>query len=150
MVIHSATHLFHEGEFNHGLRDLFDLDGLLRQFSKDEGFWPQLAERARVLDLQRPLYYGLHYAQVLLGTPVPDFVIQGLSRGRPGWLSGTWMDVLFFRALAPDHASCDTAFTGLARWLLFVRSHYLRMPLHLLLPHLLRKAFRREAGAEAG
>ena len=29
MVIHSATHLFHESELQNGLRDLFDLDALL-------------------------------------------------------------------------------------------------------------------------
>jgi hypothetical protein len=30
--------------------------------------------------------------------------------------------------------------TGLARWLLYVRGHYQRMPLRLLVPHLVRKA----------
>ncbi|HEY9549461.1 MAG TPA: hypothetical protein VIR45_08165, partial [Kiloniellaceae bacterium] len=30
-----------------------------------------------------------------------------------------------------------------ARWLLYVRAHYLRMPLPLLLPHLLRKSLHR-------
>ena len=39
-------------------------------------------------------------------------------------------------------ASAD-ALTAAARWLLYVRAHYLRMPLHLLLPHLLRKSFHR-------
>ena len=34
MVIHSATHLFHEGEFHHGLRDLWDLDRMLRRQPK--------------------------------------------------------------------------------------------------------------------
>jgi hypothetical protein len=33
MVLHSATHLFYDGELNHGLRDLVDLDDLLRHFS---------------------------------------------------------------------------------------------------------------------
>jgi len=28
-------------------------------------------------------------------------------------------------------------------WLMFVRSHWLRMPPHLLLPHLARKSWRR-------
>jgi len=28
-------------------------------------------------------------------------------------------------------------------WLLFVRSHWLRMPAHLLVPHLVRKSMRR-------
>jgi len=28
-------------------------------------------------------------------------------------------------------------------WLLYVRSHWLRMPAHLLIPHLVRKSLRR-------
>jgi hypothetical protein len=32
--------------------------------------------------------------------------------------------------------------TGFARWLLYVRGHYRRMPLRLLVPHLVRKAVR--------
>jgi hypothetical protein len=48
----------------------------------------------------------------------------------------------------PDHESCNDRWTGLARWLLFVRSHWLKMPVHLMVPHLLRKAFRRVQGKE--
>jgi len=33
--------------------------------------------------------------------------------------------------------------TGFARWLLYVRSHALRMPLYLAVPHLIRKAWMR-------
>jgi hypothetical protein len=43
--------------------------------------------------------------------------------------------------LAPDHASCADAFTPAARLAAFVRAHWLRMPPHLLIPHLFHKAF---------
>ena len=46
MVLHSATHLFHDGEFENGLRDLVDLDALLNQNAGAEGFWPRLVARA--------------------------------------------------------------------------------------------------------
>jgi hypothetical protein len=36
MVLHSATHLFSEGEYDHGLRDLFDLHRLLCHFGATE------------------------------------------------------------------------------------------------------------------
>ena len=51
------------------------------------------------------------------------------------------MDRIFTRVLAPDHASCADRFTPAARLAAFVRAHWLRMPVHLLLPHLLHKAF---------
>lgn len=141
MILHSATHLFHDGELENGLRDLVDLDALLRHFSTEAGFWSCLQARALELDLQRPLYYALRYAAAMLATPVPAEALAAAAQHAPR-LAGV-MDALFQRALRPDHASCDDAFTGMARWLLYVRSHHLRMPPHLLLPHLLRKALKR-------
>ena len=36
LVIHSATHLFHEGELRNGLRDLLDLQSLISEFCERE------------------------------------------------------------------------------------------------------------------
>jgi len=144
LVVHSCTHLFHDGELAHGLRDLVDLDELCRDFAaSDPGFWPALAARAAELDLSRPLHYGLRYAGRFLHTPVPIEVTRSLAAAGPGPVMRPLMDALFDRGLAPHHASCDDSFSGAARWLLYVRSHYLRMPLRLLLPHLARKAWKR-------
>jgi hypothetical protein len=148
MVLHSATHLFHEGEFEHGLRDLVDLDDLLRHFGRDAAFWTALTGRAVELDLARPLHYGLRYARRVLGTPVPAPVLERVRRGAPPALGQAWMDLLFDRALVPPHESGSDRYTPTAKWLLYVRSHYLRMPMRLLIPHLLRKAIQRPAGAQ--
>jgi len=143
MVIHSATHLFHEGEFEHGLRDLVDIAELINHFAIHEpGFWEQLVPRAEALDLVRPLYYGLHYAEKILAVQVPERVMRRAARGAPRAIMRAVMDWLFKRALRPNHVSCALPGSGLARWLLYVRSHYLRMPLYLLIPHLLRKAWK--------
>jgi hypothetical protein len=136
MVLHSATHLFQEGEFENGLRDLVDLDDLLRYFGRKESFWPALVERAKEMDLIRPLYYALRYTHRILGTPVPEEIRERNQLPRPRGFVSLLMDAAFTRALAPDHPSCDTALTKPARFFLYVRSHYLRMPL-------LRKAFKR-------
>ncbi len=45
-VLHSATHLFHEGEWQHGLRDLVDLDAMLRAYAHDPAFLDHLIRRA--------------------------------------------------------------------------------------------------------
>lgn len=142
LILHSACHLFFDGEMQHGLRDLEDIDGLLRCCCQSEADWLMLLDRGRQLELTQPLYYALHYCSRWFGTPVPDGVLQaadrltGASRVRRLFIIG-----LFDRGLLPDHVSCRSRWTGLARWLLYVRSHYLKMPLHLLLPHLLHKAF---------
>lgn len=141
LVLHSATHLFHDGELEHGLRDLVDLDSLLRLYSLEEGFWDRLLQRAVELDLSLPLHYALRYTNKILETPVPSSVIEAIQRVKPSAIGIMLMDPLFLRALAPAHKSCKDDLTGLARWLLYIRSHYLRMPPHLLLPHLFHKGF---------
>lgn len=148
LILHSAAHLFSDGELEHGLRDLSDLDLLLRSFSaKDAGFWEMLVVRAEKLGLQRPLFYALRYAQRMYLTPVPEEIMHRAANGGGGHGMNLWMDTLFGRALAPDHESCEDLFTPTARWLLYVRSHHLRMPPYLLIPHLVRKAIKRHTSS---
>jgi Uncharacterised nucleotidyltransferase len=142
MILHSAVHLFNEGEFARGLRDLDDLNMLLRHFGKESGFWLKLVQRAEALDLTRPLFYALRYTHLLLETPVPPEILDR-SAGFAPLAPARWiMDRLFERGLRAPHPNCRDAFTATALWLLYVRAHYLRMPLHLLVPHLTRKALR--------
>lgn len=138
-ILHSATHLFHEGEWEHGLRDLSDLDLLLRAYGEAAGFWPHLVERAGELNLRQPLHYALRYARRVLLTPLPEAVLgEFLEPPTPA------MDFLFMNGLAAAHHTLSTRWTATAQRLLYVRSHWLRMPLHLLAPHLLHKALARQ------
>jgi hypothetical protein len=140
-ILHSATHLFHDGELPHGLRDLTDLDLLLRDAASVPGFWNSLVERAAELQLDRSLFYALRYTRHFLDTPVPDNVSTALRQAAPTPALLALMDSIFQRALAPIHRSCDDRYCGFARQAAYIRAHWLRMPSHLLLPHLFHKAF---------
>jgi hypothetical protein len=143
MVLHCAVHLFHDGDLNHGLRDLVDLHDMFEHFGKNPEFWPRLTHRAQLLGVARPLFYALKYTEKLLGTKIPTNVPTIAGVAAPPWPVKQLMDQLVRRALTPEHPDHPTTITALARWLLYVRSHYLRMPLSLLIPHLLRKSFRK-------
>jgi hypothetical protein len=143
LVLHSACHLFHEGELGHGLRDLVDLDAMLREFAAEAGFWPNLLARARILNLGRPLYYALDTCQRWLLTPIPDQVIAECPSPPPTW-QRPLMRMLFDAGLASAHPSCQGHLSLLAKFVLYVRSHYLRMPWRLLIPHLLHQAKRKD------
>ncbi|MEO8249859.1 MAG: nucleotidyltransferase family protein [Burkholderiales bacterium] len=142
-VLHSATHLFHEGEWEHGLRDLSDLDLLLRAYGERTDFWTALTARGDEMNLRRPLAYALRYTQLVLHTPIPESVLRefGGTRSRA---KDRLMDFLFLNGLASAHHSLRTRHTAVAQILLYMRSHWLRMPLHLLAPHLLHKALPRK------
>lgn len=141
MVLHSAAHLYQEGEFDRGLRDLMDMRDLIVHFGSDPGFWSSLLLRAKEVGLEEPLYHALNHSQRLLGLHIPIDLIKEIEHLCPNYLASFWLGELLKEALRPNHPDCDTPWNRLARWLLYVRSHKIRMPLHLLLPHLIRKAF---------
>ena len=141
MVLHSATHLFHNEEFSHGLRDLVDIDQLLRHFGTDAQFWTALTERAGRMNLGRLLYYALRFTARLLGTPIPQSTMDAASRYAPGRVTGALMDRLLLDGLRPTAGLRSTRF---ARRLLYLRGHWLKMPVPLLAWHLTVKTFRRE------
>lgn len=148
-ILHSAAHLFHDGELPHGLRDLSDLDLLLRDAAREVDFWPRLVARAGELELGRSLFHALRYVRYFLATPVPASVDAALARFAPARPVQVLLDALFTRALAPMHPSCEDRLTPAARLAAYVRAHWLRMPPRLLLPHLLHKALRNEETREA-
>jgi hypothetical protein len=140
MVLHSAVHLFSDGEFHHGLRDLLDIHRLLVHFGRTPGFWDALAPRARALELERPLFYALRYCARLFGTPVPAATFAAAAPGQPNRLLLALMDQLFGRALLPAHPSCADGFSAAAAAVLYMRGNWLRMPPLLLTRHLFHKA----------
>jgi hypothetical protein len=146
MVLHSMVHLFHNDDLSHALRDLSDLDLLLRHFGRTPGFGSELVERAIDLDLTRPLKLGLRYCELLLGTPMPRGAVAGANDPS---LSTSIDDWLWTRALRPQHATATDRWSPLALFTLYVRAHWLRMPPALLLRHLTVKALRLHEPATA-
>lgn len=139
MVLHSATHLFYNEEFSHGLRDMSDLDLLLRHFAVEKGFWETLLDRSQQLGLTRPLYYCLRYCTYLFSTPVPGHILHASDNAAPqGWLARI-MDKLWLRALRSQHPSAAGMRSSIAQWMLYVRAHWHKMPVYLLIYHLLVK-----------
>jgi hypothetical protein len=139
MVLHAAAHLFHDGEVSGAVRDIVDLDSLLRSFSADASFWPDLIQEAQELDLTRPAYYALRYACRLLDTPIPPECLAEFSKWAPIAPVRLLMDALVERTLTAGATAASSA-TATA---LYVRSHWLRMPPFMLARHLLTQSMRR-------
>lgn len=142
MVLHSATHLFYNDDLSSGLRDLSDLDLLLRHFAAEPNFWECLLDRANELGLKRPLYYCLANALRVFATPIPESVISSVQAAAPNRPIAQLMQRLWSETLLPFHPSSATSWTPLCRSALYVRAHWLRMPPALLVYHLTRKALR--------
>lgn len=138
-ILHAATLLCHDDGLPNGLRDLSDLDLLLRQGSAEADFWSHLLTRAEEMELSRPLFYALRYARHFFGTPVPDEVRDHLASASPSTATLKLMDAIYTRMLEPTQHSRMDALTPLARHAAYLRAHWLRRPPRSLLPHLLHK-----------
>lgn len=126
MVIHSAAHLFADGELDGGLRNLWDIHCLLTEFG-DEDFWPSLQSRARHHQIWPAVHRAARLAHRLYGTQIPAV-----------WATRNGVDILYIRRLvARDNWGRGTRpFTRLA---FYIRSHWLRMPPLMLARHLWTK-----------
>jgi hypothetical protein len=139
MLLHSATHLYHEGETDNAFRDLVDIDALLTCFAEDPAFGRSLVARARQLQLLAPLSVVLSMAETVIGTRVPP----GVSREPDDFPLPRSLQWLLRTGWQPGHALCELPGAAVARWLVYARAHLLRMPPHLLTYHLARKAWMR-------
>lgn len=132
MVVHAAAHLFADGDLAGGLRNLWDIDRLVREFADaDAGFVADLVREAGRHGLAPHVRRALRLAHALFGTPIAaiapaltaaDRVYRRRLLVRDGWGR-------------QRHAATRTAF--------YVRSHWIRMPPPLLARHLAIKALRR-------
>jgi hypothetical protein len=128
MVVHAALHLLADGDLSGGLRNLWDIDRLLREFADaDDGFWLRLDARARRHQATAPVMRAARAAAALFDTPVPD-----------GWRGGDLFDGLVRRRLLARDGWGRPSRPG-TRGLFYLRGHAMRMPPLMLARHLWTK-----------
>ena len=131
MIVHAAAHLIADGDLAGGLRNLWDIDRLLRQFgAADADFWASLDARARHHQLAGPVRRALRLAHQLYATPIPA-----------GWRVRRPADGLFRARLVARNAWGQER-RSLLRFAFYLRGHWLRMPPLMLARHLWTKARR--------
>lgn len=139
MVLHSAAHLFYDGDLIKPLRNLWDIHALLVEFAMDPAFWPALAARAARHGLSRTLGYALRYTRAMFGTEIPQDLMRRSEAALPAAPVLRLMDWLYRTAFSTTGTGDTTLRTRLARLLLLARSHWLKMPPGLLARHLWTK-----------
>jgi hypothetical protein len=151
MIVHAAAHLFADGDLAGGLRNLWDIDRLLREFAEpNPDFRAALRERARHHQLAPAVERAVRLAAHLYGTPMNwgqlpnsgDGAGEAHHRREFGSCPQlTGADVLYVRRLLARDG-WGRARRPLTRLGFYVRSHWLRMPPLMLARHLWTKARR--------
>lgn len=134
MICHAAAHLFADGDLAGGMRNLWDIDRLLRQFSeRDRDFCLSVFERAWTHGLWDCVRRALRLAHQVYGTPVTGYrspIRVSLDEER--------LDSLFRRRLLARDGWGRPTRRG-TRLAFYLRSHWLRMPPAMLARHLWTK-----------
>lgn len=128
IFIHSAVHAFADGAFDNPARTFIEHYYLFQDLSEQERC--ELAERAKLVGAERPVAVALACINLLFKDEMAEKIAKNMKKPHIFWLL-QWAFIT--KAL-------DGTTAPLAKLLLYIRSHYLRMPMHLLIPHLARKA----------
>jgi hypothetical protein len=128
--LHSVAHAFLEGVSAKALRDLYDIACLTRQHFPNQSGRDELLARANQLGLEVILAAALEASDALYGS-------DGESRS-PESIRARCL------ALAAQNAIKPTTVLGsVMEQLLLAHSHWMKMPIGLLVPHLVRKSWLR-------
>ncbi|ENO90344.1 nucleotidyltransferase domain-containing protein [Thauera linaloolentis] len=138
-VLHACLHCFQDGDLSLRVREVADIDGLLRSAAGQNEFAERLIGRAARLGLQRPLWYGLRFAHAWMETPHAQEMLARLE-APPALCRAAMERLVPLAMLPPDPDFPPSASVRLARLAMLTRYHLQRMPLRMLLPHLARKA----------
>jgi hypothetical protein len=130
LVLHAASHLLLNSEFDRGLRDLWDISILLDHFGNDApDFTDRVLARAVEVGLDEIARSALTLCHQFFGLPLP--VRMKKAQG------------MFFSLLKcaanPRHTDTRPRWQGVADMLLLFRELSLRLPPHLLLRHMWHK-----------
>ena len=144
-VLHAAVHLFQDSDCVGKLRDLVDIDGLVRHFAERDGerFWRDLGGSTAAHGLGRPLWYALAFCRAWLETPIPDTLWRKVLAHPPSAPVRSLMMSLAGGVLPPVHPDAEPGMADqFAASLLEFRALWLRMPPWTLAYHGASKAVR--------
>ena len=144
LFLHSAVHLFHEGEFDKGLRDLCDLAEMYHFFSnKKQNFSQELIQFAKNTGQQHSLFLAFRYIEKILNVTLSEAAVAFNNQYLKSHHHTRLVDFIFMNVLVPHQERVLRNTNSLAFLFAYIRGHLLRMPLTLLIPHLLKKSWLR-------
>lgn len=138
-VLHSIIHLFMNEDFTNAFRDMLDLHLLFDELGNDD-FWRDLNELAYTSGFHKELYYCLVLRQRLFHSSNPE-ILTNLNVRFKNATSTFFIHQVLYHGLTPQHYLLDRFHNKLARFVIFIRGHWIKMPLPILLKHLTIKSY---------
>lgn len=149
-VLHASAHLFLDSDCTNRLRELIDIDGLVRAHQTRTNFWGAIVDGAEAHGLGRYFWYAMRFVTSWLNTPVPDDLFARMRPFEPPYAVRRLIERATSTSILPfdPDGHPDTART-LSHRMMTIRAALLRMPLPLLAYHAMHKAIRQKAVRES-
>lgn len=137
--LHSLVHLFSNEDLSKGFRDLVDLYLLLEEYANSD-FWNALLVLVEETGFMQELLYALLLLERILGWSLPAAMETRLREPMRRTGAGFTVTRVLGPAMRPHHPQVCGATENLAIQLAYIRGHWIKMPLPVLLGHLSIKA----------
>lgn len=138
-TLHSLVHLLNNEDLSRGFRDLVDLRLLLEEYG-DEAFWSDLIALAEETSFMQELVRGIWLLEQIFGYQVPEGVQTTLHQPLRKEAGGFVARHVLLSAVRPHHSLVCGAKENLAIQMAYLRGHWIKMPLPILVKHLAVKA----------
>lgn len=142
-ALHTCVHLYWNEDVSSSLRDLYDFTCLCRVDATDN-FWRDIINTSEKMGLSHLLFDVLCMAEYFFYLKYPVDIKRKLyGRHYSGRLNlrRKWVQYFMKRALIPDTRVCSSTSLSIFRFAAYIRGHFLKMPLTILFPHLVKKAW---------
>ncbi|MGJ8680891.1 nucleotidyltransferase family protein [Paraglaciecola sp.] len=138
-VLHSIIHLFMNEDFTNAFRDMLDIHMLCEDLGCDN-FWNEILKLSQDSGFDKELYYSLALRAMLFDCSPPNIFSQLKSKYH-GSINEFFIKRILYSALSPKHSLLDTPSIKIARFIVFIRGHWLKMPLPILIKHIVVKSY---------
>jgi len=139
-ILHSIVHLIINEDVSNGYRDVLDITTLIKENDSPE-FWQEITLLASKLGFNNELYLALSLSKKYANLTIPNDVWLTFSVQQNNSKLNFLLNYVYYFALQPHSPAVQTLKHKIAINIVYLLGHLQKMPLKILIPHLLTKSF---------
>jgi hypothetical protein len=139
-ILHSIVHLIINEDVSNGYRDILDITTLIKERNSAE-FWQEITLLSSKLGFNDELYLALSLSNKYANLTIPNEVWLTLNQQKNNSKLNFLLNHVYYYALQPHSPAIQTLKHKVAITVVYFLGHLQKMPLKILIPHLLTKSF---------
>jgi hypothetical protein len=139
-ILHSAVHLTLNEDVTNGYRDILDISILIKDHHSEK-FWSLLLDLSAQTKFSYELFISLQLCEKIAGINVPDYVWEHSIFEPITDIQKWFINHVFYYSVLPHSTFVQSKRHKFAIFCIFIRGHLKKMPLRVLVPHIISKIF---------